>query len=70
MNKTTKVETHTRNNNLFNVQLERNPKTGEFKVVGHRAKRLVMKNQYEGDWVKVSPRAMAKALRNNKVTSA
>ncbi len=69
-NKKVRVETHTRNPNLFNVQLERDPKTGEFKVVGHNALRRVMKNQYEGDWVKVAPRDMARALRNNKITSA
>lgn len=65
-----KVETKTRNPNLFNVTLERNPITGAFTVVGHQAKRLVMKNQYSGTWEKVAPREMARALRNNTVTSA
>ena len=68
--KVTKVETKTRKPNLFSVVLERHPTTGEFTVVGHQAKRLVMKNQFKGDWVKVAPRAMARALRNNKITSA
>ena len=64
------VETATRNPNLFNVVLERNPVTGAFSVVGHQAKRLVMKNQFSGTWEKVAPREMARALRNNKVVSA
>jgi hypothetical protein len=69
-NKQVRVETQTRNPNLFNIQLERDPKTGEFKVLGHYALRRVMKNQHEGEWVKVAPRDMARALRNNKITSA
>lgn len=69
-NKQVRVETQTRNPNLFNVQFERDPRTGEFKVLGHNALRRVMKNQHEGDWVKVAPRDMARALRNNKITSA
>lgn len=64
------VETQTRNPNLFNVMFERNPVTGAFSVVGHQAKRLVMKNQYSGEWEKVAPRAMARALRNNSIVSA
>jgi hypothetical protein len=64
------VESRTRNPNIFNVTLERNPQTGEFTVVGRGAKRLVMKNQFAGEWKHVGPRAMARALRNNKVTSA
>jgi hypothetical protein len=62
-----KVETKTRNPNLFNVTLERNPITGAFTVVGHQAKRLVMKNQYSGTWEKVAPRDLAKSLRNNEI---
>ena len=65
-----RVESATRNPNLFQVMLERNPVTGAFSVVGHQAKRLVMKNQYAGEWVKVAPRDMARALRNNKIVSA
>tara|TARA_R110001606_G_C15175618_1_gene628697 strand:+ start:62 stop:277 length:216 start_codon:yes stop_codon:yes gene_type:complete len=65
-----KVETATRNPNLFSVMLERNPVTGAFSVVGHQAKRLVMKNQYSGEWEKVAPREMARALRNNSIVSA
>ena len=64
------VETATRNPNLFQVMLERNPVTGAFSVVGHQAKRLVMKNQFSGTWEKVAPRAMARALRNNSIVSA
>ena len=64
------VETATRNPNLFSVMLERNPVTGAFSVVGHQAKRLVMKNQYAGSWEKVAPREMARALRNNSIVSA
>jgi len=64
------VESVTRNPNLFSVMLERNPVTGAFSVVGHEAKRLVMKNQFSGTWEKVAPREMAKALRNNKIVSA
>ena len=64
------VESVTRNPNLFNVMLERNPVTGAFSVVGHQAKRLVMKNQYAGSWEKVAPREMARALRNNSIVSA
>jgi len=64
------VETATRNPNLFSVMLERNPVTGAFSVVGHQAKRLVMKNQYAGEWEKVAPREMARALRNNSIVSA
>ena len=64
------VETATRNPNLFNVMLERNPVTGAFSVVGHQAKRLVMKNQYSSEWEKVAPREMARALRNNSIVSA
>jgi len=69
-NKRHGVETSTRNPNLFSVMLERNPVTGAFSVVGHQAKRLVMKNQYSGEWVKVAPREMARALRNNPVVSS
>lgn len=69
-NKQTKVETRTRNANIFNVTLERNPYSGEFTVVGRGAKRLVMKNQYTGEWKTVGPRDMARALRNNKVISS
>lgn len=69
-NKQTKVETRTRNANIFNVTLERCPRTGEFTVIGRGAKRLVMKNQYTGEWKTVGTRDMARALRNNKVTSA
>jgi len=50
--------------------LERNPVTGVFSVVGHQAKRLVMKNQYAGEWVKVAPREMARALRKNPVVAS
>ena len=57
MNKTVKVESRTRNPNLFSV-------------VGHQAKRLVMKNQFTGTWEKVAPREMARALRNNSIVSA
>ena len=66
-NERRKVESQTRNPNLFSVMLERNPITGAFTVVGHQAKRLVMKNQYAGEWEKVAPREMARALRNNAV---
>jgi hypothetical protein len=69
MKKATKVETKTRKPNLFSVVLERNPSTGEYTVVGHQAKRLVMKNQHEGDWVKVAPRELARSLRNNKIVA-
>ena len=62
-----KVQTKTRNPNLFNVTLERDPNTGAFTVVGHQAKRLVMKNQYSGTWEKVAPRDLAKSLRNNEI---
>lgn len=64
------VKSRTRQPNLFSVVLERDPSTGDFTVVGHQAKRLVMKNQFKGDWVKVAPRAIAKALRNNKIKAA
>ena len=64
------VETQTRNPNLFSVVLERDPNTGDFTVLGHCAQRLVMKNQHSGDWLKVAPREMARALRNNVITSA
>jgi hypothetical protein len=64
-----KVESATRNPNLFNVMLERNPVTGAFTVVGHQAKRLVMKNQYSGTWEKVAPRELARSLRNNKIVA-
>tara|TARA_R110002153_G_scaffold5721_1_gene26424 strand:+ start:850 stop:1077 length:228 start_codon:yes stop_codon:yes gene_type:complete len=64
------VESVTRNPNLFSVMLERNPVTGAFSVVGHEAKRLVMKNQFSGTWEKVAPREMARSLRNNKIVSA
>ena len=64
------VETRTRQPNLFNVTLERDPITGAFTVVGHQAKRLVMKNQYSGTWEKVAPRAMARSLRNNAIVAA
>lgn len=70
MNKTVKVESRTRNPNLFSVVLERNPDTGAFSVVGHQAKRLVMKNQFTGTWQKVAPRELAKSLRNNKIIAA
>ena len=70
MSKTVKVESRTRNPNLFSVVLERNPYTGAFSVVGHQAKRLVMKNQFTGTWEKVAPREMALSLRNNMITSA
>ena len=70
MNKKVKVESRTRNPNLFSVVLERNPDTGAFSVVGHQAKRLVMKNQFTGTWEKVAPRGMARSLRNNMITSA
>ena len=66
-NERRKVESQTRNPNLFSVMLERNPITGAFTVVGHQAKRLVMKNQYAGEWEKVAPRAMARSLRNNAI---
>ena len=69
-NKRRRVESATRNPNLFQVMLERNPVTGAFSVVGHQAKRLVMKNQYSGEWEKVAPREMARALRNNSIVSA
>tara|TARA_R110000744_G_scaffold17115_5_gene46701 strand:- start:183 stop:440 length:258 start_codon:yes stop_codon:yes gene_type:complete len=69
-NKRRRVESATRNPNLFQVMLERNPVTGAFSVVGHQAKRLVMKNQYAGSWEKVAPREMARALRNNSIVSA
>tara|TARA_E500000318_G_C3550562_1_gene208687 strand:- start:106 stop:330 length:225 start_codon:yes stop_codon:yes gene_type:complete len=69
-NKRRGVETSTRNPNLFSVMLERNPVTGVFSVVGHQAKRLVMKNQYAGEWVKVAPRDMARALRKNPVVAS
>ena len=62
-----KVETNTRQPNLFNVTLERDANTGAFTVVGHQAKRLVMKNQYSGTWEKVAPRDLAKSLRNNEI---
>ena len=70
MNKKVKVESRTRNPNLFSVVLERNSDTGAFSVVGHQAKRLVMKNQFTGTWEKVAPREMARALRNNSIVSA
>ena len=70
VNSRRKVESQTRNPNLFNVTLERNPVTGAFSVVGHQAKRLVMSNQFSGVWEKVAPREMARALRNNKIVSA
>ena len=67
-----KVQTKTRNPNLFNVMFERCPVTGNFSVIGHQAKRLVHKNQHasSGEWMKVAPRDIAKALRNNKIVSA
>ena len=67
-----KVETKTRNKNLFSVLLERNPVTGEFSVMGNNAKRLVFKNQHatSGTWETVAPRDIARALRNNKIVSA
>ncbi len=64
-----KVQTQTRRPNLFNVTLERDPSSGAFTVVGHKAQRLVMKNQYEGEWETVSPRDMARALRNSDIVS-
>lgn len=66
------VETRTRQPNLFNVMFERCPVTGNFSVIGHQAKRLVHKNQHtaSGEWMKVAPRDIAKALRNNKIVSA
>lgn len=68
-NKHRRVESATRNPNLFSVMLERNPITGAFTVVGHQAKRLVMKNQYSGTWESVRPRELARALRNNPVVA-
>lgn len=66
-NKRRRVESATRNPNLFSVMLERCPITGAFTVVGHQAKRLVMKNQYAGEWEKVAPRELARSLRNNAI---
>lgn len=68
-NSSRKVESQTRNPNLFSVMLERNPITGAFTVMGHQAKRLVMKNQYAGTWESVQPRELARALRNNPVVA-
>lgn len=65
-----KVQTQTRRPNLFNVTLERDPHTGSFLVVGHKAQRLVMKNQHAGEWESVSPRDMARALRSSDIVSA
>jgi len=66
------VETRTRNPNIFSVMFERDPVTGNFSVIGHQAKRLVHKNQHasSAEWMKVAPRAMARALRNNAIVSA
>jgi len=66
------VETRTRNPNIFSVMFERDPVTGNFSVIGHQAKRLVHKNQHasSAEWMKVAPREIARALRNNKIVSA
>jgi hypothetical protein len=71
MNKV-KVETKTRQPNIFSVMFERDPVTGNFSVIGHQAKRLMHKNQHasSAEWMNVAPRDIARALRNNKIVAA
>lgn len=65
-----KVATKTRNPNLFSMMVERDPVTGKFSILGHKAKRLVMKNQYQGEWETVSPRELAMSMRRDGVVAS
>ena len=66
-----KVQTKTRQPNIFSALLSRNPDTGEFTVIGNHAQRLIHANQYPASakWETVAPRDLAKALRDNTVSS-
>lgn len=55
----------TKNPKTFNVTMRRNA-SGEFEILGHKAL-MEHKQGPSSEWVRVSPRELARAMRNNGV---